>query len=251
MTRIISVHSFRGGTGKSNLSANLAALYALAGKRVGVVDTDIQSPGIHILFGLQETATAHALNDYLWGVCSIGQCARDVTAALGQATGGSIHLVPSSVNAADIARMLKSGYDINLLGDGFHRLGEELRLDLLIIDTHPGLNEETLLSIALSQALLVVMRPDHQDYQGTGLTVEVARELEVPNLQIVVNKTPAVFDHEQIRRTVTETYHCPVAAILPHADEMMTLASQGLFAVRYPHHPITAALQQVAGLLSA
>jgi len=65
VTRIISVHSFRGGTGKSNLSANLAALYALAGKRVGVVDTDIQSPGIHILFGLQETATAHALNDYL------------------------------------------------------------------------------------------------------------------------------------------------------------------------------------------
>ena len=46
--KIISVHSFRGGTGKSNATANLATLLALQGKRVGVVDTDIQSPGIHV-----------------------------------------------------------------------------------------------------------------------------------------------------------------------------------------------------------
>ena len=51
---IVSVHSYRGGTGKSNTTANLAALLALNGRRVGVVDTDIQSPGIHILFGLTE-----------------------------------------------------------------------------------------------------------------------------------------------------------------------------------------------------
>jgi len=51
MARIVAVHSFRGGTGKSNVTANLAALLAAAGHRVGVVDTDIQSPGIHVLFG--------------------------------------------------------------------------------------------------------------------------------------------------------------------------------------------------------
>ncbi len=50
--KIVSIHSFRGGTGKSNTTANLAAQVAMAGKRVGVVDTDIQSPGIHVLFGL-------------------------------------------------------------------------------------------------------------------------------------------------------------------------------------------------------
>lgn len=54
MSKIISVHSFRGGTGKSNTSANLAYLCAAQGLRVGVVDTDIQSPGIHVLFGLDE-----------------------------------------------------------------------------------------------------------------------------------------------------------------------------------------------------
>ena len=53
MAKIISIHSFRGGTGKSNMTANLAALLAAEGGRVGVIDTDIQSPGIHVLFGLQ------------------------------------------------------------------------------------------------------------------------------------------------------------------------------------------------------
>ena len=51
MSKIISVHSFRGGTGKSNTTANVTALLAREGLRVGVIDTDIQSPGIHVLFG--------------------------------------------------------------------------------------------------------------------------------------------------------------------------------------------------------
>ena len=54
MSRIISIHSFRGGTGKSNTTANVAALLAAEGLRIGVVDTDIQSPGIHVLFGVDQ-----------------------------------------------------------------------------------------------------------------------------------------------------------------------------------------------------
>ena len=69
MSKIVSVHSFRGGTGKSNTTANVAAILASQGKRVGVIDTDIQSPGIHILFGLKEEDIKHSLNDYLWGKC--------------------------------------------------------------------------------------------------------------------------------------------------------------------------------------
>ena len=140
-------------------------------------------------------------------------------------------------------------YDVNLLSQGFRELIRAFDLDILIIDTHPGLNEETLLSIAISNAVLVVMRPDYQDYQGTGLTIEVARELDVPRMMILVNKVPLTFDAIQIRQMVEETYGCPVAAIIPHSDEIMTLASQGVFTIRYPEHPITVELQQVAEAL--
>jgi septum site-determining protein MinD len=47
MATIVSVHSFRGGTGKSNTTANISGVLASQGKRVGVIDGDIQSPGIH------------------------------------------------------------------------------------------------------------------------------------------------------------------------------------------------------------
>jgi len=249
MAHIISVHSFRGGTGKSNTAANLAVLYAQKGLRVGVLDTDIQSPGIHVLFHLQEGDVTCSLNDYLWGQCTIEQTAYEVTSSLNAHIPGSIYLVPASVNASDIARVLHDGYDVNLLSQGYRELIRTLELDVLVIDTHPGLNEETLLSIALSNAVLVVMRPDHQDYQGTALTVDVARELDVPKMWILVNKVPSTFDDAQIRRMVEETYGCAVAAILSHSDEMMTLASQDLFAIKYPDHPITLQLKMTADIL--
>jgi MinD-like ATPase involved in chromosome partitioning or flagellar assembly len=251
MSKIISVHSFRGGTGKSNTTANLATLLAMEGQRVGVIDTDIASPGIHVLFGMNEEEMGLALNDYLWGKCEIQQAAHDVTERLGQPIKGRIYLIPSSMKAGEIARVLREGYDVGLLNDGFHKLIDDLKLDVLMIDTHPGLNEETLLSIAISDALAIIMRPDQQDYQGTGVTVEVARKLDVPRLLLVVNKLPAVFDPAEVKARVERTYDCEVAAVLPHSDEMMALASAGIFALRYPNHPIAALYKQVAAKLMA
>ena len=152
MSKIVSVHSFRGGTGKSNTTANVAALLAVDGARVGIVDTDIQSPGIHVLFNLDESEMVHSLNDYLWGKCSIKEAAHDVTGRLGGEIKGQVFLIPSSIKAGEIARILREGYDVGLLNDGFRDIVKEMKLDYLLIDTHPGLNEETLLSIAISDS---------------------------------------------------------------------------------------------------
>jgi MinD-like ATPase involved in chromosome partitioning or flagellar assembly len=251
MSKIISIHSFRGGTGKSNTTANVAALLAAEGRRVGVIDTDIQSPGIHILFGMAGDQIGHSLNDYLWGRCEIGQAAHDVTANLGGAVKGRVFLIPSSVQADEIVNVLREGYDVSKLTTGFRKLIQELNLDVLMIDTHPGLNEETLFSLAISHAMAIIMRPDQQDFEGTGVTVEVARSLDVPRLLLVVNKTPQAFDPAEVRRRVEQTFNCEVAAVLPHSDEMMTLASAGIFVLRYPDHPLTALYKEVAAKLVA
>ncbi len=249
MSRIISIHSFRGGTGKSNTTANVAALLASEGHRVGVVDTDIQSPGIHILFGVGQGTLDHTLNDYLWGKCSIGEAAHDVTP--NEVAGGRIFLVPSSIKPADIARVMHDGYDVGLLNEGFRDLMEDLDLDALLLDTHPGLNEETLLSLAMSNSLAIVMRPDSQDYEGTSVTVSVARRLRVPRMVLVVNKTPPVFDFGEVEERVTQAYDCEVAAVLPHSDEMLVLSSEGIFALRYPDHEVTGLYRKVATSLMA
>ena len=251
MAKIISVHSFRGGTGKSNTTANLATLLAMEGKRVGIVDTDIQSPGIHVLFNLDESEMVHSLNDYLWGKCDIQQAAKDVTDKVGVDIPGKIFLIPASMNPGEIARVLREGYDVGLLNDGFREVIKALQLDFLMIDTHPGLNEETLLSIAISSALVIIMRPDNQDYQGTAVTVDVAKKLEVPKILMVVNKIPQVFDLEDVRKKVELLYEVKVAALLPHSDDMMALASGGIFSVRYPDHPVAQGLKSVADQILA
>ncbi len=260
-TRNVSIHSYRGGTGKSNVTANLAAELARRGARVAIVDTDIQSPGIHALFQVDPRTLRYTLNDYLWGRCEAMEAAVDVSdrvfgaaeagaaeeagaeeagaegaaeAEAGEGARGAVFLVPSSLRTGEIARILKEGYDVSALNDGFRSLGEGLGLDYLMIDTHPGVNEETLLSIAISDVLFIVLRPDVQDYQGTAVTLELARRLEVPELFLVVNKALSSLDFQDLSARVFTTYRAPVATVLPLSEEVIELGSNGLIALIRP-----------------
>lgn len=254
MSTIVSIHSFRGGTGKSNITANIAAQTALAGHRVGIIDTDINSPGIHVLFGLNEQNMGHTLNEFLHGQCTIEEAAYDVGAhaasdpAAGRQklAGTSLYLVPSSINGEEITQVLRDGYDVSKLNEGINALRKNLKLDYLFIDTHPGLNEETLLSIALSDILVIIMRPDQQDFQGTAVTVDVARGLDVPHLFLVVNKALTKYDFNQVRQKVEGEYQAAVAAVFPLSEDIADLASADLFSLCDPRHAWSQAARQVA-----
>lgn len=247
MTKIISTHSFRGGTGKSNITANIAVMLAQQGNRVAVFDNDVQSPGIHVIFGLSPTATKFALNHYLWGQCKIEDASYEVYKTPDGR--GAVYLVPSSINPNDIARILRERYDANDMHNAFREIVQSLSIDYLMIDTHPGLNEETLLSIAISDALVIVLRPDQQDFQGTGVTVEVARRLRVPKIQLVVNKVPPEYHIEDVRQKVVETYNCPVAALIPLSIDVAHMASAKVFCLQYPDHVFSKRVCEVVGQL--
>jgi MinD-like ATPase involved in chromosome partitioning or flagellar assembly len=255
--KIISIHSFRGGTGKSNTAANLAALVALAGKRVGVVDTDIQSPGIHVLFGLDENKMGKTLNDFLHGKCAISEVAFNIGEkaidAEGRAklAGKNLWLFPCSIRGREISQIIREGYDVNRLNEGFQTILKELNLDYLFIDTHPGLNEETLLSIAISDVLIIILRPDNQDLQGTAVTVDIARSLDVPNLILMVNKAVPKYDFNNIKKQIEDTFKASVAGVLPLSFDLADNASKDLFSLRYPDHDWSKALRGVADVILA
>ncbi|NJN85751.1 MAG: MinD/ParA family protein [Leptolyngbyaceae cyanobacterium SL_7_1] len=248
MPKVVSIHSYRGGTGKSNFTANLAAIIALQGKRIAIVDTDLQSPGIHALFDLDNHTIDKTLNDYLWGRSSIEAAAYNVSSTLGE-TNGQLFLIPASINADEIAHILSRGYDVGLLNDGFRRLIKTLQLDYLFIDTHPGLSRETLLSIAISHLLLLILRPDRQDYLGTAITTDVARKLNVRNMRLVINKVLSNVDFLELQHKVETIYDLPVAGVFPLSEDMVQLGSSGLFCITYPTHPFTQTLYQVAAQL--
>ena len=249
--KIIAVHSFLRGAGKSHIAANVATLLALAGRRVCVVDISLQAPGIHFLFGLREGQISHSLNDYLWGRCALEQAALDVTPQSVSGAGGKIFLIPSSAQASEIARAVREGCDVELLNEGFQRLAEALNLDALVLDMPAGLSQDTLVTFALSDVLVVLLCLDQHEFQGTSVMVDVARQLQVPRIELVVNQVPHTYSRDEARERVQEAYGCEVGAVLPYVDELAALASSSIFALRYPDHPVTESLRRLAMSLAS
>jgi septum site-determining protein MinD len=250
--KIIAIHSFHRGTGKSNLAANVAVLLAREGQRVAIIDADVQSPAMHIVLGLNEEAITNTLNTFLRGQCEIEQAAYNVTSTPDQSSSrGQALLVPASSHPVEIARVLREGYAPQRLNDGIRQLAAKLALDAVIVDTHAGLNEEMLASLAASDVLALVMRLDHQDYQGTAIVIELARRLELPRILLIVNEVPPGFDLAEVKTRIGQAYECEVIAALPHSEDFMTNASAGPFVLRFPAHPMTTMLKQIAANLAS
>jgi MinD-like ATPase involved in chromosome partitioning or flagellar assembly len=246
--KIISIHSFRGGTGKSNITANIAACIASKGNRVGVIDTDIQSPGIHVIFGFDESSINESLNDYLWGRCAVKDIAYDVTDSVGLKN-GELYFIPSSMKLGEIARILREGYDAELLNEGLKKVMKIFEIDYLFIDTHPGLNEETLISAAISDVFIIVLRPDNQDYQGTSISLEVARRIGITCTSLVINKIPGSYDPAEVRTRIEEAYGCEVIGAIPLSEDIAETGSKEVFMLKHPDHSFSDAIREISGYI--
>lgn len=250
MSRMLTLHSFRGGTGKSNLAANLAWLAAWRGAKVAVIDTDLQSPGIHVILGADTTGMTQTLSDFVRNRCELEDVVVDLTAQHGVGgRGGKLMLLPSSMRLEAITRILADGYDIEHLNGELSGLAERLGLDYVLIDTHPGLNRETTLCAAVSDVLALIVRPDEQDFQGTAVLVEIAKKIAVPEVTLILNKVPEGTDFEGLERKVTEAFGFPVAGALPLDSDLARLGSSGVFVAEFPNHAITRELERIADAL--
>lgn len=246
MVKIISVHSFRGGTGKSNLSANLAVCLAMGGKKVAIFDTDLASPGVHVLFDFHASTDDLLLNDFLQSDIPIKKCVHEVTPKTVRAAKGHIWLAPASMESDKIAKILREGYVVEKLNDALFGLIDDLDLDYVVVDTHPGINEETLLAAAISDLLIMVMRPDTQDYLGTAVAIEVAERLDVPRINLVVNKLPDCFEQESVKQRVKSSFDYVPSAVLPLSTDLLSLASSGLAVLEYSDHEWSLKVKQLA-----
>ena len=80
MSKIIAVHSYKGGTGKTLLSVNLAATFAKAGKKVSVFDLDFRAPS---LFAILKAENAEFwFNDYLNNTCETEKVLVDLSSKI-------------------------------------------------------------------------------------------------------------------------------------------------------------------------
>jgi MinD-like ATPase involved in chromosome partitioning or flagellar assembly len=256
---MISVHSDKRGSGSSIITANLAAQVALTGKRVAIVDTDVQSPGIHAFFGLDGEKMGKTLNDFLYGRCEIGEAALsigdNVIAAPGRSklAGAKLWLIPSSISGREFIEILRDGYDFGLLHDGLQTLLEVLDLDYLFIDTHSGYKEETLFSLAISDVQVLLLRPDQQILGTAHVTIDVVRKISAPNLLLAINQLPSQYNPLPlaVKNDIEEAFDAPVAGVMPFSEDILINGSADLFSLKEPNHPWSKALRNISDMVLA
>ncbi len=244
MAPVIAVHSFRRGAGKSTLVANLAASLAAEGRRIAMVDANLEAPSLPWFLGLDPSALTPTLNDVLAGRSPLRAACRDVSGQLGG--GGKLFLVPAAADGS-FGKHGDADYDLAQLDGALRALAKDLKLDALLIDARSGINEESMMALTVADRVAVVLRLDKQDYQGTAVVLDLARKLDVPDIVLVVNPTPLNYAPQQVAGEVEKTYQCRVASVLPVTDELLSLGGAGLFVVRHPTHPLT----KLIGLLAA
>lgn len=140
---VICVTSTESGDGKTFLSTNLAALYAMTGKKTLLMDIDLRKPNIHTKLGLEN---GNGLSNYLVGDCTFEEIlVTDTPYGFDFVRAGSIPPNPGELVHSDT--MTKLLADLRT------------KYDFVVIDTSPiGLVPDAYAIIEQSDLCLFVIR---------------------------------------------------------------------------------------------
>jgi MinD-like ATPase involved in chromosome partitioning or flagellar assembly len=241
------VQSFKGGTGKSTITANLAVTLATLGKRVAVIDLDLEGPGLHVIFGVGEEQVHATINDVLQNSRPVREAVIDLTEKL-HLENGCLLFCPAGYRLEEILRMVDASFDIQRFRNVLDDLAAEFGLDYLLIDSHPGIEKDTILSMALCDVVVLISRVDQQDMFGSGVMREVASQLNKP-VVLILNMLPnSVGDKEAVKigERMAQLFKLEVLTALPFNSDVFENLSRSVFVLERPRDPLAKRFTELA-----
>ena len=243
MTRFVTVHSFRRGAGKTTISVNLAGVLARAGVSVLLVETAHRAEDAgSVLGGTRPDGFA----ELVAGTADAEAVGYDATETVGSSAGGRLVVVNGGRAVAP---------DPDAIGDAtttaFHALLDAFAPDFVVLDTAAGLTEETLTLLTVTDDLLLLVRPDRRDHQGSAVTADVAVRIGVPRPALVLTQLPGTVLDPADRARIEEAFSIPVAAVLPFSREIAEHQGDHPFAISHRGDPWSTALTELASALVA
>jgi len=167
---VVAASSGKGGVGKSTISTNLAAAWAAAGYKVGLMDADIYGPDIPTMFGAFEKPKMKA--DQVVPV---------------EAHGVKLMSLGFLVDQ-DTPAVWRGPIVMGIIRQFLHQVdwGD---LDFLIVDLPPGTGDAQLSLVQLVKVTGAVMVATPQDVAVTGALkgIKMFESVEIPVLGIVEN----------------------------------------------------------------
>ena len=183
--RVISIASGKGGVGKSSISVNLAIALSRYGQRVLVVDADFGLANVDIMLGV---SSKYDVSYFLRGEKSISEIVQ-----LGH----------------EGVRFISGGSGVNaLLNMGENQLGEflsgiirlDVPIDLIIVDTGAGINDNVLQLVLASSETIVVSTTEPTAILDACALVKtiVQRDISHP-LHVIINMCENLRDGQRVQ----------------------------------------------------
>ncbi len=253
MGKVITIHSYRGGTGKTSVATNIAACLSQSGKDTCLVDMDFRAPSLNTMFDYKPD---HWINDYLEGRCELDSALVDMSSKLGLDGKLLVGFANPDVNAA--REMMEKGKKWHLTA--FQRLmkaKEDLLgngMDYLILDTSPGIHYSAVNAIVASEDVVVVTTTYKSDLDGISNLISGIYELLGKNLSILVNKVaPAVVatdEGSKVGNWLEDEFKLNVIGLIPCYCEVLNFAGvlekpSRAFVIEQPDHPFAKAIVEI------
>ena len=243
MSKIIAVHSYKGGTGKTLLSVNLAASLAKEGKKVCLFDLDFRAPSLFAILKVNNVECW--FNDYLNNTCEIDKSLVDLSDRISS----SGKLFASLANpATEAIRDMSSKdrkWEMRALGK-LLALRESLiknqQFDYLVFDTSPGLQYSSINAIVAADFIIVATTGDRSDVDGTKRMLKELYNLFEKKTGLVLNKVldpSASARKTEIQNKVKMDYQVPMLGIVPCFCEILRAQGNLIFVNDKPDHPFT------------
>jgi MinD-like ATPase involved in chromosome partitioning or flagellar assembly len=242
---IMTLHSYKGGTGKTLLSVNLAMIYASRGKNVCLLDMDLRAPSLTSAF---KNDKKYWVNDYLNRSCEIDKVLNDCTPNYVKEGKLFVGLANPSTKAIREMTAKNRKWEMEALGRLLNlktSLLDEMLFDYVILDSSPGLQYSSINAIVAADLVLVVTSIDKSDVQGTQRMIHDLYELFEKKTGIIVNKVPEAFLSGR-NPVKLETHQLPIVGLVPCSCDVLRCGGECLFAFERPHHPVTKTLEEIA-----
>lgn len=265
MTKCIAFHSYKGGTGKTTLACNAAALLAKKGYRVVLLDLDVSAPSIQAYFKMEPKKW---INDYLNGTAEIDDVAVDMTSLITEIAGesavnknGRLWVAFCNPKKEEIYK-LEGGKEenskMNLLRKFIllrEHLISEYGADFVFMDTSPGIRYWSINALAIADVLFLALKMGELDIDGTkkmaddiysSLTKYGAKSYLVLNKVAgfcmphtdYSNKHNLVETQEpDVGENLAKTVGMKIISAIPCYCDIQFSEREYLTVLRYPDHP--------------
>ena len=257
--KCISIHSSRGGTGKSLLATNLSVLYAKKGLNVALLDLDFRAPSLEGIFSkIIKNPVECWLNDYLNGHCSAENATLDISENYNLKGKLLVGLANPSLDVMRSMAEKSRAWEVSAIKRLFSLrsfLYRDLKIDRVFLDTSPGVQYMSVNAAVSSDLSIVVTTLDSLDLSGTENMLHELYDAFEKKTAIVINKVyPQVlapnneWKQDIAKRVEKILGHSILGAIPCYCDVLQTDRST-ILAIEKPNHPFIKNLEEIVNKL--